>query len=277
MLKEIQVILKAHKLYSGSIDGQFGLGTLRAIDGMSKVAAKEIQVKLKSINLYKGEIDGLFGLGSYEALNQLIPAPVISAQALNKIYPGASSKFLQYINAMAADWGIKTKAEMCLFLANALVESMGFNDKDMRENFNYKPENLQKTFRKYIATVEGAKTLIAKGQQAICERVYSGRMGNGIGNGDAWKYRGGGIFQTTGKNNYMALSKAINEDLLNYPGRIAEPDIAVKSALYYWKSTNCGKLANRMQIKECRKVINGGSNGLTEVNDLFLKAWNYLY
>lgn len=163
MLKAIQTILKTHKLYTGNIDGQIGLGTLRAIDSMSK-AAMEVQTKLKEAKLYTGNIEGAFGLGSYEAFNSLIPAPVITAEALKKIYPSVSSKFLQHINSMAAGWGIKTKSEMCLFLANTLVESFGFNDKDMRENFNYKSENLQKTFSKYIATIEGAKTLIAKDQ-----------------------------------------------------------------------------------------------------------------
>lgn len=277
MLKKIQTILQKHKLYAGAIDGQIGLGTLRAIDGMKAAAAKEVQTVLKESKLYTGAIDGAFGPGSYEAFNRLIPAPIITAEALKKVYPGANTKFLQHINAMAAEWGVETKAEVCLFLANALVESSGFNDKDLRENFNYQPENLQKTFKKYIATVEGAKTLIAKGHEAICERVYGGRMGNGTGNGDAWKYRGGGIFQTTGRYNYTRLSKAINEDLVNYPGRIAEPEIAVKSALFYWKDSGCGKLAKRMQVKECRKVINGGSNGLAEVNEYFLKAWNFLY
>ena len=277
MLKAIQTILKASNLYTGAIDGQIGLGSLRAIEAMTPETAKKVQKILQDAKLYTGAIDGAFGPGSYEAFNSLIPKPTITAEALKKIYPGANTKFLQYINALSAEYGINTKAEVCLFLANTLVESMGFNAKDLRENFNYKPENLQRTFKKYIGSVEAAKTLIAKGQPAICERVYGGRMGNGIGNGDAWKYRGGGIIQTTGKTNYTRLSKAINEDLVNFPARIAEPEIAVKSALFYWKDAGCGKLAKRMQITECRKAINGGSNGLNEVKDYFLKAWNYLY
>jgi predicted chitinase len=276
VLKKTQEILKKAKLYTGIIDGQIGIATLRAIDSMDKPTAMEVQTLLKSGKVYSGNIDGVFGPASYAAFNSLIPAPVITNVALQKIYPKASSKFLQYINANATKWGIQTKAEMCLFLANVLVESGGFNDKDLRENFNYSPERLVKTFGKYITNIESAKTLIAKGQEAIAERVYGGRLGN-VNIGDGWKFRGGGLIQTTGRYNYSLVSKAIGVDLVNFTYRIAEPEVAVLSALYYWKSKNCGSLANQMKVSQCRKAINGGSNGLDEVNDYFLKAWSYLF
>lgn len=277
MLKEIQQLLKLNKIYNGAIDGLIGLETLRAVDKLPVPVAKTLQTMFKDAGLYSGSIDGIFGPGSFKALNSLIPAPKITAAALQRIYPNANPKFLQYINASMSEWGIETKAQLCLFLANILVESGGFNDKDLRENFNYQPHILQRTFKKYIPTIEHAKNLIAKGPEAIANHVYSGRIGNGINNGDGWRFRGGGLIQTTGRYNYSVLGKAIKEDLINFPGRIAEPEIAVKSAFYYWSSKNCGHYADRMQITECRKIINGGKNGLDEVNRYFLKAWAYLY
>lgn len=276
MLTEIQQLLKLNGLYKGSIDGLMGLETLRAIDKLPTAVAKTLQTMFKQAGIYSGAIDGIFGPGSYKAFNSLIPAPKIKASALQKIYPGANPKFLQYINSMSHEWGIQTKAQMCLFLANVLVESGGFNDKDLRENFNYRPEVLQRTFKKYIPTVERAKSFIARGPEAIANHVYGGRLGNNQA-GDGWRFRGGGLIQTTGRYNYSVLGKAINEDLINFPGRIAEPEIAVKSALYYWSSKNCGELADQMKVAQCRKVINGGTNGLKEVEEYFLKAWSYLF
>lgn len=276
MLTEIQQLLKLNGLYKGTIDGLMGLETLRAIDKLPTAVAKTLQTMFKNAGLYTGSIDGVFGPGSYKAFNSLIPAPKLTAKALQKIYPGANPKFLQYINELSPKWGIETKAQMCLFLANVLVESSGFNDKDLRENFNYQPEILHKTFKKYIPTVERAKTFIARGPEAIANHVYGGRLGN-TQSGDGWRFRGGGLIQTTGRYNYSVLGKAIKEDLINFPGRIAEPEIAVKSALYYWSSKNCGELADKMKVSECRKVINGGSNGLKEVEEYFLKAWAYLF
>lgn len=276
MLKEIQQLLAVNQLYEGAIDGKIGIGTLKGLDEMTAPVAQVVQTVLKNAGLYKGNIDGAFGPASYQAFNSLVPAPQISAVALRKIYPGANTQYLQYINAMAKDWGIQTKAEMCLFLANVLVESQGFNDKDLRENFNYKPENLYKTFKKYIASEDDARKLLAKGPEAVANRVYGGRLGNKKPD-DGWRFRGGGLIQTTGRYNYSLVGKAIKEDLINFPNRIAEPNIATKTALYYWQSKNCGYYANRMQVKDCRKLINGGTNGLAEVQEYFLKAWTYLF
>lgn len=276
MLKEIQQLLAVNQLYKGAIDGKMGIGTLEGLNNMTTPVAQVMQTLLKNAGLYKGNIDGAFGPASYQAFNSLVPAPQISAVALRKIYPGANTQYLQYINAMAKDWGIQTKAEMCLFLANVLVESQGFNDKDLRENFNYKPENLYKTFKKYIASEDDARKLLAKGPEAVANRVYGGRLGNKKPD-DGWRFRGGGLIQTTGRYNYSLVGKAIKEDLINFPNRIAEPNIATKTALYYWQSKNCGYYANRMQVKDCRKLINGGTNGLAEVQEYFLKAWTYLF
>lgn len=275
MLIQIQQLLAVNQLYEGAIDGKMGIGTLKALNDMPKSVAQTVQTLLKDAGIYKGNIDGLFGPASYQAFHSLVPAPQISAVALRKIYPGANTQYLQYINAMAKDWGIQTKAEICLFLANVLVESQGFNDKDLRENFNYKPENLYKTFKKYIASEDDARKLLAKGPEAVANHVYGGRLGNKKPD-DGWRFRGGGLIQTTGRYNYSLVGKAIKEDLINFPNRIAEPNIATKTALYYWQSKNCGYYANRMQVKDCRKLINGGTNGLAEVQEYFLKAWTYL-
>jgi putative chitinase len=277
MLKEIQQLLKLSNLYSGAIDGKIGLETLRSIQKMPTTVVKTLQTLLKNGGYYQGQIDGVFGPKCYKAFNSLISAPVLTAAVLQKIYPGASTKFIVDINSMASEWGIATKAQFCMFLANILVESSGFNDKDLRENFNYKPENLQKTFKKYIGSVDQARTLLAKGPEAIANHVYGGRLGNDPYNGDGWRYRGGGLIQTTGRYNYSVTGKAINEDLVNFPNRIADSKVAVKSAMYYWKSRNCGDFADRMEVTLCRKAINGGTNGLDEVNEYFLKAWAFLF
>ncbi len=277
MIKEIQQLLKLSKLYTGSIDGQFGLESLRALQKMPEAVTKTLQTMLKNGCYYQGNIDGIFGPQCYKALNSLIPAPVLTAEKLKKIYPGASTRFISEINKQAATWDITTKAQFCMFLANILVESTGFNDKDLRENFNYKPENLHATFKKYIHSVTQARALLAKGPEAVANHVYGGRLGNGVANGDGWRYRGGGLIQTTGRYNYSVTGKGINEDLVNFPHRIAEPDIAIKSAFYYWKSRNCGYHADRMEVKLCRKAVNGGTNGLDEVNEYFLRAWAYLF
>ncbi|HCA5287671.1 TPA: hypothetical protein MW252_003816 [Acinetobacter nosocomialis] len=275
MLREIQLLLKDNKLYNGQIDGIIGIATLNSINSMSKDISKNLQKLLKEKGIYKGKIDGIFGPASYEALNSLLPPPKISIEQLQMIFAGANSKYLNYINSMAKDWSINTKAQMCLFLANILVESNGFNDKDLRENFNYRPETLLKIFPNYFKSIQDAYKTVSLGPQMIANKVYGGRLGNYKQN-DGWKYRGGGLIQITGRYNYSLLGKAIKEDLINYPERICEPAIATKSALYYWYREKCSQDADRMEFSKCRKKINGSNRELERVKDLFYKSWNFL-
>lgn len=275
MLFKIQEYLKTHNLYSGAIDGKIGLETLRGIDNMSRSVAKGLQSILAEQGHYKGALDGLFGPASYAAFNSLIPAPVLTTTALNRIYKNANPIFIEHINKQAKNHGVTTKAQLCLFLANVLVESQGFNR--LRENLNYKADRLLEVFPRYVRSNADARALANSGPEAIANRVYGGRLGNGVSNGDGWRYRGGGLIQTTGRTNYSKVGKALNIDLVNFPNRIIEPEIAVLTAFYYWQSTPCGSYADRMEITKCRKAINGGTNGLNEVNTLFLKAWGYLF
>jgi len=66
MLKEIQQLLKLAQLYSGAVDGQIGLETLRAIQKMPLAVTKTLQTLLKTKGYYQGNIDGVFGPQCYK-------------------------------------------------------------------------------------------------------------------------------------------------------------------------------------------------------------------
>lgn len=269
VLKEIQQVLKAHGHYAGICDGKIGLQSLVAFQQMSKKACMEIQALLGLPQ------DGYVGVKTNTAFNEIIPLPILTQKNLLSVYPGANVNFIPIINSMVKEWGIENKVQLCMFLANVLVESNGFNA--LRENLNYSAEQLFKVFNKRTASLARAQQIVKQGPMGIAEHIYGGRFGNGIGNSDAWRYRGGGLIQTTFRDNYTSLSKALGIDLVNYPAHIVEPEIAVKSALYYWSSKNCSKLSNDFNLKECRRVINGGLNGFSDVEKIYSKCWKYLF
>ena len=272
-LKKIQKILKNRGCYTGNIDAFMGAGTLKAIQNMDKATAVDLQRFLAELSVYKGEIDGIFGPASNRAFNSLLPAPVLNIARLKAIYPNADTKFVAFINQYAAQYGITTKAQLCGFLAQTIHESNGF--RVLRENLNYSAKGLLKTFKKYFNQADAIK-YAALGPEAIANRVYGGRMGNGVHNGDGWRYRGGGAIQTTGRNNFSATGKAINVDLINFPNKITEPETAVKAAMYYWQSNGCGRHADGLQLTALRESINNGTIGLAEANTLFVRAWAVL-
>lgn len=204
---------------------------------------------------------------------------LLTTEKLQKIYPGADNVFVEEINKFASKYSINTKERMAMFLAQVIHESGGF--KKLRESLSYSPERLQAVFPNRFKNVAAAKAVTDKGQVAIGDSIYGGRMGNGTNNGDGYKYRGGGLMHTTGKTNYTIVNKALNEmgtkvDLVTNPDHIIKPEIAVESAMIFWRDNNLNKHADKKDVTTATKVINGGSNGLKERTNLYNKAMQIL-
>lgn len=88
------------------------------------------------------------------------------------------------------------------------------------ENLNYSADGLRKTFPKYFSAADAAK--YARKPEAIANRAYGSRMGNGPeASGDGWKYRGRGLVQITGRTNYATYGIA------NDPDKALDQDVAV--------------------------------------------------
>jgi putative chitinase len=110
------------------------------------------------------------------------------------------------------------------FAAYALAtvfHETGGTMKPIVENLNYSAAGLRRTFARYFTERE-AKEYERK-PQAIANRAYGNRMGNGAEKtGDGWKYRGRGYVQITGKNNYATFG------IVQNPDEALRPDIAAK-------------------------------------------------
>jgi Predicted chitinase len=184
-----------------------------------------------------------------------------------KLGPGAEEGARILIrNAMAA--GITDKQELAMMLAQTHLESGGFSR--LEENLRYKAESLMKTWPNRFPNMAVAQQLAAAGPVAIANSIYGGRMGNDKP-GDGWKYRGRGFIQLTGKANYAAASKGLGIDLVGDPDRVAsDPDVAAKTALWYWKSRKgLEDAAKKGDLSTVTKMINGGQTGLAERGQLF--------
>jgi putative chitinase len=114
--------------------------------------------------------------------------------------------------------------------------------------------------------------------------AYEGRAD--LGNtqaGDGVKFKGRGIFQTTGRGNYLQLGiKQGRRDMfINNPELLEQPQYAVWSACEYWKTRNLNDAANHADTDVLKKkykgniidvspvefisiTINGGYNGMEE-------------
>ena len=188
---------------------------------------------------------------------------MISKEQLTKI--GINEKWLEPLNNAFEKYDVTDINEKAMFLAQTTHESNNY--KRLEESFNYRPERLFEVFKKRVGTIEKAKELCSKGAKAIGDFVYGGRLGNAKDEG--YKYRGRGIIQLTGKNNYKYYGDKLNIDLVNNPDLAKEPDASIEIALLFWKEKGCGLLARKGDVKTVTKLINGGYNGLEDRQNRF--------
>jgi len=163
-----------------------------------------------------------------------------------------------------------SRQRLAHFFAQILHES-GCLRFDM-ENLNYSADALLKVFPKYFKTREEAETY-ARQPQKIANRVYASRMGNGDeGSGDGWKYRGRGLIQLTGKDNYKAFTSWVGDPRIVDDPDLVASEYAVHSAVFFWDSRKLNALADNDDVVGLTKKINGGTNGLAHRRELVNKA-----
>ena len=171
-------------------------------------------------------------------------------------------KFLEGFNETFEHFDINTPESMAMFLAQTGHESGNFSATE--ENLNYSAKGLTGTFRKYFPS-EADATPYARKPEKIANRVYGGRMGNGPeASGEGYKYRGRGVIQLTGKDNYRNCGKALGIDLLAEPDQVAKNPVAVLSAGWFWDTRKLNTWAEKGDVLTVTKKINGGTIGLED-------------
>ena len=108
------------------------------------------------------------------------------------------------------------------------------------ENMNYRSSTLQRVWPNRFGGAQGkrrADALVAGGPPAIANSVYGNRMGNGPPEtGDGFRYRGRGLIQITGTNNYKTYGGKAGVDIYNNADMANDPVVATKLAVAYLKS-----------------------------------------
>ena len=229
-------------------DGIVGTGTWSAID----LALKDTTESPSTSPELNTTIDG----------DQLV-----TKDKLARIMPKAKAtdldKYLAAINEGLTKYSINTPLRIAHFIAQVAHESGSF--KYSSENLNYGAKGLRSTFGKYFKTDELAEEY-ARQKEKIANRVYGNRMGNGDENsGDGWRFRGRGLIQLTGKENYQKCAKDIGIDIDRQPDKLAtDPQAAVFAAAWFWNSRRLNNYADKDDVLTITKKINGGTKGLDD-------------
>lgn len=155
------------------------------------------------------------------------------------------------------------------FLAQVMVESSEL--RHSVEALGYSPQRLCEVWPSHFPTTAVAERY-GHNPAALANHVYAGRMGNGDeASGDGWHFRGRGLIQLTGRENYHAFAQATRCDAIANPDLLLEPAGAALSAAWFWQSKGLNDLADRLggdqadlNFERITRRINGGTLGLNE-------------
>ena len=185
-------------------------------------------------------------------------------------------------NADAAAWAdaalevlpkyeINTPNRGAGFFAQCGHESMSFTA--LSENLNYRAETLEKLFSKYFSKAGRNAADYAKQPEKIANVIYANRMGNGdTASGDGFKFRGRGVIQLTGRDNYSAFALSIKMTLPDVIDYVQTKKGALESACWYWNSRKINLACDENDIVKMTKLVNGGTIGLEDRRSHYEKA-----
>lgn len=144
-------------------------------------------------------------------------------------------------------WTINTPQRQAMFIAQVLHESGEF---------------------RYLEELGGDKYL---------SKYDTGTLAKRLGNtpeadGDGQLYKGRGLIQITGKDNYQKCGQALKLTLLKNPHLLENPRHAVASACWFWFSKNLNKWADAGAFTSCAKAINGGLNGIEDRKEYWART-----
>ena len=212
---------------------------------------------------------------------------IAAIDVVKKFAPAAKQPYVDAFadpGGLLAAAGINTPLRLAHFMAQCihetgsfafLVESGRYSEKALGKMWD--SGNWRKYFKDRAAMVAMAAQCAVDGGEALFSLVYGGRMGNGPPETkDGWNYRGRGIIQTTGRESYTKFGQQCGVDFAGDPDLVISAAHALKPALAEWTSKSLNDAADRNDIIAVTKGINGGTVGLAERKDWFVKVWNFV-
>ena len=198
----------------------------------------------------------------------------ITVQQLLQILPNAGQSagvFVPVLNTAMNRFQIVGLKRVASFIAQVGHESGQLTH--LVENLNYGADALRKTWpNRFDANMASA---LARKPEQIANIAYANRMGN-TEQGDGWKYRGRGLIQITGKNNYHACGEALGLDLIAQPELLEKPQHACMSAAWFWATNGLNTLADAGKFDAITQRINGGQTGAEDRQALNARALKVL-
>ena len=181
------------------------------------------------------------------------------------------------LSQLLPDYEINTAQRIAGFLAQCTHESNDFTA--LKENLNYRAASLRKLFPTHFETDEIANDYASRPnkQEAIANRMYANRMGNGDeASGDGYRYCGRGLIQITGKDNYFWFAASVMVTAPEASEYMQTFEGACQSACWFWENNNLNKWADAGDMDKMTHIINGGTIGIEDRKARYAKILRIL-
>lgn len=174
------------------------------------------------------------------------------------LFPTASMLLLVPLNRAMARYDITSNVRTCAFLAQVGEESLGLT-KFVESVYYTDAARVAAIFKTAFRSESAAFiTGYLRNSEKLANRAYANRNGNGPeSSGDGYKYRGRGLIQITGKDNYRAAGTRMGMDLITHPELLEQPEPACYSAGDYWNFHGLNALADAGKFDSITQAING--------------------
>lgn len=189
---------------------------------------------------------------------------MVTLDLLQRLFP-SGRQLPAFASALAEHLprhGVDTPQHVAAFLAQVGHETGGLVR--WTENLNYSADGLRKTWPQRFRDAATANAY-ARQPERIANRVYADRMGNGPdSSGDGWRFRGRGLIQVTGRDNYTRLADYTGRDPASLPAWLETPEGATVSACWFWSTNKLSLLLETQGFDAVSRRINGGDNGMVD-------------
>jgi putative chitinase len=214
------------------------------------MSVASLQANLNARGMNAGAADGALGPRTYQAMAEYLTG-------------GAAP---DGVGAALAHWlpkgSIDTRLELIEFMANVAHES---NFQPKAENLNYSAKRLTQVWPNRFPTIAAAQPY-AMNPVALANKTYGGRMGN-VKPNDGYDFRGRGAPQLTGREAYRIVGGLVGMPFESQPELVNTMDGSIAAAVGFWLWKRIGPVATAGETVTVRKMWNGGTNGLSDVQN----------
>lgn len=224
------------------------------------IDVRKLQQRLADAGYYHDNVDGALGRRTYAALFSAVARRELGDRGL-VIGEGCVTHF--------AGAALNLPLRVAHFLAQTATETGAY--RNLTEDLYYSAKGLMRVWPSRFPSLESTVGFVMN-PVALANKVYANRLGNGnAASGDGYRYRGRGLIQLTGRDNYTAREAETGILLLSNPELASDPKTSVRIACLYWASRTINIAADADDVGKVRELVNGPArHGLADAK-IYLK------